>query len=1044
MPQTTLIWVPAGNGFELALDGPVLRCRDDRGRPVDPLPPQVRETRLYPAWALVRHPADAETALATAARLERAAGDRPSDAAATYDLLARDLPPAHLPAFFDHAGRALVAAGDAKRAAVLFGRAREAEREHGVPSDDAVWLAAHLEFAEAGALSAKALTPFVAGLRERFPAGEALDALIEVAVRRGRAGQPPWAQFPRQLSALAKAAGRDETAEQRRAIDALLATSAARHAPAALWKAWRPTLVKVARDSPQTRGRLLDLFPTPEGIDGWWLDVLDDCGALDALTGDGDPGSEPLDGRAGWLSRTVQHPLTNATMQRRPSRVIGERPRPLLDLIPRMSARLAGDGVAVRLDGTDHWAREIDVRVLETCLANGVPVADPGPGASLGVTRWLRHREPGEDLPATVADPVFGPLLRGVAASFRDPVELWKVPALRPFVTSPEGERLTGPEAVPPHPLDDLAVIDALNGLIGPGLDRPGLIREVQLDDARARDLAGTARADALRAGAGRLNGLVGRVGGLALRAVAAATRDERRARLLAVLEVWAGTLFADREAAPLTWGDAAQLRALLELVRDRGPAPFDPEAASLLARRTGMSRPAAALLLVGVLGVRLYRPPFLDDGERAVLGLTAAEADDARTELDRALTMDQGLDLWAGALPADPAGLWEPGGQRDLAERLAERWVALVGRRVAVPEETVAAATSALELGGHGVTAAVMCAALAEPGTLPLLTTNVDTWLDQHSWLPGRPPQVRVTSAGDGHHWYGALLDDVVAAARWAYAELPGGDPVRAGVPEVLALLRERLGHPGLLVTAGLADFGFASLDALRSRFGSAPYRGPGPIEIATVDDGLTVAAETAHSPRLFFRPALFLRDDRSRHLLDTLGTPDGLVASIQWLLGEECGAMMERIRSRTLPDRACESDPRASVPALVDEVAAHHGLETGPAALYLQLLALPGPTDRNVRAWNRWNPARHKKAVEELSARGLVVVEKRSRAGRTAFLPGGWQPAGKPWLPMESWKGDPPLAEGRAPGSCWPRRPLPDLFTAAWRRVLEGDPPR
>src|SRR5690606_1742613 len=40
---------------------------------------------------------------------------------------------------------------------------------------------------------------------------------------------------------------------------------------------------------------------------------------------------------------------------------------------------------------------------------------------------------------------------------------------------------------------------------------------------------------------------------------------------------------------------------------------------------------------------------------------------------------------------------------------------------------------------------------------------------------------------------------------------------------------------------------------------------------------------------------------------------------------------------------------DPSVSVPELVAEVAASHGLGADAAGLYLQLLTLPDPTDRN-----------------------------------------------------------------------------------------------
>ncbi|MBC7272235.1 MAG: hypothetical protein H5T76_26595, partial [Streptomyces sp.] len=116
-------------------------------------------------------------------------------------------------------------------------------------------------------------------------------------------------------------------------------------------------------------------------------------------------------------------------------------------------------------------------------------------------------------------------------------------------------------------------------------------------------------------------------------------------------------------------------------------------------------------------------------------------------------------------------------------------------------------------------------------------------------------------------------------------------------------------------------------------------------------------------------------------------------------------------------------------------------HGLGEDAAALYLQLLALPDPTDRNCARWTGWRPARMKKARAELAATGLVVEAKRARAGRTLFLPCGWLDLKAPALPVEVWKQDlyPVSGHSRAV----PLTPVPELFTRAWDRVRAGDAP-
>ncbi|MFE0132630.1 hypothetical protein ACFWY6_13825 [Streptomyces sp. NPDC059037] len=118
--------------------------------------------------------------------------------------------------------------------------------------------------------------------------------------------------------------------------------------------------------------------------------------------------------------------------------------------------------------------------------------------------------------------------------------------------------------------------------------------------------------------------------------------------------------------------------------------------------------------------------------------------------------------------------------------------------------------------------------------------------------------------------------------------------------------------------------------------------------------------------------------------------------------------------------------------------KAAADLGLDADAATLYLQLLALPAPTDRNIRRWNNWTPARHKAAAARLLDVSLVVADRRPRAGRTTFLPGDWAAAKKPHHPMETWKADllgAELSHDREKVLTSPTTgPLPELFNRAW----------
>ena len=134
---------------------------------------------------------------------------------------------------------------------------------------------------------------------------------------------------------------------------------------------------------------------------------------------------------------------------------------------------------------------------------------------------------------------------------------------------------------------------------------------------------------------------------------------------------------------------------------------------------------------------------------------------------------------------------------------------------------------------------------------------------------------------------------------------------------------------------------------------------------------------------------------------------------------------------------------DPTVSVPHLVAGAGQRLGLDEDAAALYLQLLALPDPTDANIVRWTGWKPARLRAARAALACTDLVVTAKRARAGRTLFLPGGWLTLVNPHLPLESWKAPMFGFTTAPPEVIVPLGTVVDLFVRAWQRVLDGDPP-
>lgn len=513
-------------------------------------------------------------------------------------------------------------------------------------------------------------------------------------------------------------------------------------------------------------------------------------------------------------------------------------------------------------------------------------------------------------------------------------------------------------------------------------------------------------------------------------------------------------------------WGTPAQLAELVRLIRERGPVPWDPDVPGLLAARVGLTRAEAALLWAGLpdLDTREYEHDFLGP-RRRLLGLSVTEAAAARERL-RKLDLDQRYQLLHAAMPEDLTLLWSPlvvGSDDGPVARVAAAWARIVGRLRPVPDGAIAEAVSlrdAIVNCGHGTPwthrpALSLFQMLLEPSREPALLTDHDWRLRDF----GGPLDVE-SSVGRGREM-SVLFVELALLLSWAFATRPVGDPLRAHLPELLALSRARLAHPGLLLDGAFVNSVHDPAQAVRRDFGTRPYRHQGTagsVGEETADDGLTVAVVRGNgSVSLFFRPALLAeRDASSRRLRDwlELGHFDEarmVVRAIDLLRGQGYTAMAERVESTPVPPGAYEANPASSAPGTVRAVQEALGLGVDAAVLYLQLLTLLEPTDHNVHRWNGWTASRRRRVGAELASAGLLVQATRPRAGRHLFLPGEWIPADAADLPVEAWKL--PLyriehdrAGGRPRGPLprfLPLEPLHELFAAAWARVEAGDRP-
>jgi hypothetical protein len=170
----------------------------------------------------------------------------------------------------------------------------------------------------------------------------------------------------------------------------------------------------------------------------------------------------------------------------------------------------------------------------------------------------------------------------------------------------------------------------------------------------------------------------------------------------------------------------------------------------------------------------------------------------------------------------------------------------------------------------------------------------------------------------------------------------------------------------------------------------------------------------------------------------------------ALEYARSEDLHAMVARIRATPVPRGSWEQNALSSAPKLVARVAKATNLSREASALYLQYLALLWPTPKNVLKYNGWTAKELEAAHVELAKKKLIFEAKRERAGRSYFLPGGWEALKAPHPPMESWKVS---LYGTRTGAGAPEpqlhrflalAPFHLLFERAFSRIEGGDVPR
>ncbi|MFD5098113.1 hypothetical protein [Streptomyces albidochromogenes] len=373
------------------------------GTPV-PLPANHRISETYADWARTQGPGvetDARDMLERAGSSRHRAWEKPGRFVDDAERLARGLPAAHLPWFWDTIGHWMLET-HRRSAARAYAQARAAERTHALPVDPDWRRANQLLFARFGALPASELSgaaAWLAGVLEPVDAHSEFVRLLSAWV--ASPGELP-ADLARRVRDSARAAGLGSE-EEARVLGGVLAAARGKAIPDRLLDAAAGPLGD-HRPADEQATALLDLFPASKNDAAAWLRLLIECGAADAaaagrITPEGGLGDWLRRYAAGYSHRTVG----GGGVTRQPM------PAELFDLVSRFAPLLRAHGTPVRLHEDRYRWPHLDADLLDLCLAEGIPVHDPG--AAISLEFWGEHSQ--RDLKALAADPVFGPRLEG-------------------------------------------------------------------------------------------------------------------------------------------------------------------------------------------------------------------------------------------------------------------------------------------------------------------------------------------------------------------------------------------------------------------------------------------------------------------------------------------------------------------------------------------------------------------------------------------------------------------------------------------------------
>jgi len=487
------------------------------------------------------------------------------------------------------------------------------------------------------------------------------------------------------------------------------------------------------------------------------------------------------------------------------------------------------------------------------------------------------------------------------------------------------------------------------------------------------------------------------------------------------------------RSSAIVTAPDVrATLLEVLDLIATKGPVSFDVEDAKALSELSGMALPEAKLLLAGMPNLQEWAADFLGKELRTTLDLKVQDAKAAKVVFEEmpaarlaailagALDGVRASELWAHSTPGAPA-----------------KWVTAMARAI------VSAASARVALRSELLVETRKIVGRAKKAEL-ILEPLVNAEASSLRFVAG---PMQAAAEDDIPSLDGALVES--AAEVWSHLALalPVGDPYVAGIAAAVRVLRTSLLDDKTILPFAQCYLEEKPREAAFKRLGGKETKVEWKKDeiLEGIDNGAIVAVQQSWRLLLALRTSAVARKDKAADvsLAEAIAVEaqvdTRVPAEVRFFLSDACEAWLVELDANR-PSGRFAADPEVSAPKVLKKLAKALELDRDAARLYLELLALPAPTDAFICEINGWDKKALTKAKQELVGKKLVVEGKRERAGRDVFLPGGWEARSSGWaLPVETWKL--PLF---GPSRATVRGSIGSVFERAAARVIDGDGPK